>query len=65
MKKIKVNLDDILIVLEAMKENGTQDVVFFEHEGMPAIADADEPENIVRFQTFDPELEDKDGNAVH
>jgi hypothetical protein len=65
MKRIKVNLDDILMVLDAMKENGTQEVVFFESEGMPAIADADEPENIIRFQPFDSEVENIDGDAVH
>lgn len=65
MKKIKVNLEDILVVLEAMRENGTEDVVFFESDGMPAIADADEPENVIRFQTFDPEAENEKGEAIH
>lgn len=65
MKKIKINLEDILIVLEAMQNNGTQDIIFFEHSGLPAIADADEPDNIITFQTFDPEAETKDGDAIH
>lgn len=65
MRKVKINLDDILIVLDAMKENGTEDVIFFEHGGLPAIADADEPDNIVTFQTFDPDLENKDGDPIH
>lgn len=62
MIKVKISLDDILIVLDAMKSNGTQEVVFFEHEGLPAICDADEPDNIVSFQAFD---EDEENGAVH
>lgn len=67
MKKIKINLEDLLVVLEAMRENGTTDIIFFEHGDsmLPAICDANEPDNIIAFQTFDPEVEDKDGNAIH
>lgn len=65
MKKIKVSLEDILIVLEAMQNNGTVDVIFFEHGGLPALCDADEQDNIITFQTFDPEEETKDGDAIH
>ena len=65
MKKIKVALDDILIVLDAMKDHGTQDVIFFEHGGMPALCDADEPDNIITFQTFDPEDEPDEDDSIH
>lgn len=63
MKRIKIGLEDILVVLEAMHANGTKDIIFFDHEGLPAIADADEPENMITFQTFDDEINDAD--AVH
>lgn len=65
MKKVKVNLEDVLVVLMAMQDNGTQDVVFFEHGGHPAMADADDPDSIITFQTFDEEMENPDGDAVH
>lgn len=66
MKKVKINLDDLVVVLEAMRDtNGTKEIVFFEHNNLPAIADADEPESLITFQTYDPDQEDKDGNAIH
>lgn len=65
MKKVKINLEDLLVVLEAMKENGTSEIIFFEHGALPAICDADEQDNVITFQTFDPEAETKDGDAIH
>lgn len=65
MRKVKIDLQDILVVLQAMEENGTQEVVFFEKDGLPAICDADEPDNIIMFQTFDSDSETKDGDAIH
>ena len=61
MKSVKINLDDILIVLDAMKANGTEDVLIFEHEGIPALADAAEPDNMITFQTFDPDENTSEG----
>lgn len=57
MKRVKIELMDLLVVLEAMNENGTKDIIFLEHAGLPAIADADEPENLITFQTFDSDEE--------
>lgn len=65
MKTVKIDLQDILVVLDAMAENGTQQVIFFEKDGLPAICDAEEPDNIIMFQTFDSEVENKDGDAIH
>lgn len=66
MKTVKINLLDVLAVLEAMKDSGTQDILVFDHEGIPAIADANEPENMVTFTTFDGEEEMiKDGEELH
>lgn len=50
MKKIKINVEDLISVLEVLQQNGTKDVVFFEHNDLPAMTDADEPENIIMFQ---------------
>lgn len=63
MKKIKVNVDDLITVLEALKENGTSSVILFEYEGTPAMADADEPENIILFQSSEQDEADED--VVH
>lgn len=53
MKKVKIALEDLLIVLEAMEVNGTKDIIFFDYNGKPAIADADEPEQIITFALDD------------
>ena len=65
MKKIKIDIRDLMIVLEAMLEQGTINIIFFEHNNMPAIADADDPDNIISFQTYDEESETKDGDSIH
>lgn len=65
MKKIKISLQDLLVVLQAMAENGTEEIIFFEKNGVPALSDAEEPDNIITFQTFDPEQETKDGDSIH
>lgn len=64
MKKIKLDIDDLITVLDAMKENGTTSVIFFEYEDAPAMADADEPENIILFQA-DGEVENDPNEAIH
>lgn len=38
------------MVLEALKDAGCENVVFFEYKDLPALADVDEPENIIMFQ---------------
>lgn len=65
MKKIKIDILDLMVVLEAMIEQGTTNIIFFEHNDMPAIADAETPENSITFQTFDPTEETKDGDKIH
>ncbi len=64
MKKIKVNVDDLIVVLEALKDGGTSSVILFEFEGTPAMADADEPENIILFQASEDQGMD-DEDVVH
>ncbi len=51
MVKVRISIDDLLMVLETMKETaGTTEVVIFEYEGRPAIADAVNPdEGIITF----------------
>ena len=52
MRKVKISLDDLMVVLEAMRETaGTTDIMFFEFNGMPAICDVQDPDNIVTFQS--------------
>lgn len=65
MKSVKISLQDILEVLLAMEANGTQDLLIFDHEGIPALADADEPENRIQFQTFDDTEEANDSDSIH
>lgn len=63
MKKIRIDINDLIDVLEILRENGgTTHVLFFEHNNLPAMADADEPENIIMFQSVD---EDGDGEGLH
>ncbi len=65
MKKIKISLADLLVVLNAMEEDGTTDIIFFQHEDVLALCDADDPDSLIKFQTYDNEKEDKDGNPIH
>ncbi len=51
MKKIKISIQDLLTVLDAMVENGTQDIIFFEYNDYPAVADADDPDSVITFQS--------------
>lgn len=65
MRKVKISLQDLLAVLQAMDENGTTDIIVFDHNGIPAICDADEQDNIITFQTYDDSVETKDGDSIH
>ncbi len=52
MKKVKIELEELLAVLEAMRDSGgTTEIIIFEHNSLPAICDANEPDNIVTFRT--------------
>jgi hypothetical protein len=67
MKRVKISLSDLLIVLQAMQDDGTEDVIVFEHNGMAALCDADETENIITFQAVD-ETDDSDeskNDSIH
>lgn len=66
MKKIAIDLQDLIDVLVAMRDSGgTTQVVIFEHNGLPTLCDKDDPENIIQFQVFDKEQETKNGDPVH
>lgn len=65
IKKIKIDIDDLITVLEAMKESaGTESVVIIEHEGLPALADANDMDNIIMFQAVGDE-QNTDEDMVH
>lgn len=55
MKKVKIDISDLMIVLEAMMETGTTEIVFFEHGDSPAIADANDLDNIITFSSVSAE----------
>lgn len=67
VKKVKISLDDLLVVLEAMKEtNDTKDIIFFEFNGLPAICDAADQDNVITFQTVSEEgVVDEDDEIIH
>lgn len=67
MKKIKISIDDLLVVLEAMKEtNNTTEVIIFEYEGYPAITDANDTENVITFRSVNEKGEvDTDEETIH
>jgi hypothetical protein len=67
MRKVKISLDDLLVVLESMKETGgTQEITFFEYNGMPAICDSNDPDNIITFQSVNEAGEvNEDDETVH
>lgn len=60
MRKIKINIDDLIQVLEILRDNGTKNVMFFEHNDLPAMADADDPESIIMFQGVGTVAEDEE-----
>lgn len=65
MKKVKIDIQDLLTVLNAMVDSGgTTEIIFFEHNNLPAIRDANDEDSCITFETFD-ESEDKDGNIRH
>lgn len=66
MRKVKINLKDLITVLEAMQDSGgATEIILFEHEGYPALSDADNQENVITFQAYDEEAETKDGDSIH
>lgn len=65
MKKIRIDITDLIAVLETLKESGgTKEVIFFDHDGSPALADADDPENLILFQQAEDEDPETD-EMVH
>lgn len=67
MKKVKINIEDLLVVLQNMIDSeGTTEIIFFEHNNMPAIADANEPENVIVFSSVNENGEvNEDDETVH
>lgn len=65
MKRVSVDIQDLIDILMDFQEAGCSEVVFFEKEGLPAIADKEDPESIIMFQIFDKTEETKDGEKVH
>jgi hypothetical protein len=67
MKKIKIDIHDLLAVLEAMIEsNGTKEIIFFEHGQYPAICDADDPDSIISFASVNESGEvDETDEVLH
>ncbi len=66
MKKIKISLDDLVTVLDAMKENGTNEIFFFVYNDYPAICDADDPDSVITFQSVNDKGEvNEDDEQIH
>ena len=66
MKKIKISLDDLLAALEVCKEAGWRNVMIFELNNYPAVADADDPDQVITFQSVNENGEvDEDDETVH
>lgn len=65
MKKIAIDIQDLLLVLESLANEGTRQIILFEKNDVLAIADVEEPDNIITFQTYDEEAETKDGDKIH
>lgn len=65
MKKISIPLEDLLIMLEALQDNGCNDIVIFEHEGMPAIADINNPDDLITFRVSEEDEETSETEKVH
>lgn len=65
MKKIRIPLDDLITVLEALRDSGgATEVIIFEYEGIPALVDADDPDNVITFQAIGEDGEN-DEDKLH
>lgn len=52
MKKLKISVEQLMALLTEMQETGgTETIYIFEHNGMPAICDADDEDNYIIFST--------------
>lgn len=66
MKRVKISIEDLMAVLEAMSENGTKEIIFFEYNNMPAVCDADEPDNVISFQSVSEDgTVNEDDEVIH
>ena len=59
MKSVNMHIDDLLEILEAMKDTGTEGVVVCEYEGWPALIDMNNPEAVFVLK-MDEETETND-----
>lgn len=65
MKKIRLNIDDLITVLESLRDSGgTTEIIILDHDGYPAIVDANEQENVIMFQVDESEPVDPE-DQVH
>lgn len=58
LRKLKINLEQLIVYLTEMKENGAVDIYIYEHNGLPALCDVEEEDNYIIFSTG---TEDDDG----
>lgn len=66
MKRVKISIEDLLTVLDAMAHEGTTEILFFEHGGYPAIADANDPTNAISFQSVSEDgTVNEDDEVIH
>jgi len=67
MKKLSIPLNDLLIVLEALRDDcGTTNLLVSEQDGYLCLADENDPENIVSFRPENEEVEtNDDGESLH
>jgi hypothetical protein len=55
IKNIKIAIEDLLVVLQSMREEGTTEIVFCEKNGYPALYDFDNADSYIMFQGVDGE----------
>lgn len=56
-----------MVVLEAMRDTSqTEEIIFFEYNGYPAIADANDPDNVITFQSVSEDgTVNEDDETIH
>lgn len=61
MRNTVLDLTEFIEVLQKLKEEGVTDIMFLEHDGWPAMVDANNPEAVYVFKNVEDleEYEDK------
>jgi hypothetical protein len=62
---VKISIDDLLTVLETMKNEGTLEIVMCERSGYPALYDFDNQDSYIMFQGVDSEGNVNDEETQH